>query len=78
MVMFYGYFEISVNFNEENRREKFVILISIQHPTYSILIIKDKKPLAFGSCFCYAFLKFHNLQRVYITERKHGKPFNIP
>ena len=27
MAMFIGYFEVSVNFNLENRREKFIILI---------------------------------------------------
>ena len=29
MAMFLGYFEVSVNFNAENRREKFIILTSI-------------------------------------------------
>ena len=36
--MFTGYFEVSVNFNVENRREKFIILISILYVIYSILI----------------------------------------
>ena len=36
--MFTGYFEVSENFNAENRREKFVILISILYSIYSILI----------------------------------------
>ena len=34
----FGYFEVSVNFNVENRREKFIILIDILYPIYSILI----------------------------------------
>ena len=34
----YHYFEVSVNINVENRREKFIILISILYPFYSILI----------------------------------------
>ena len=38
MAMFIGYFEFSVDFNEENRREKFIILISILYPIYRILI----------------------------------------
>ena len=38
MAMFTGYFEVSVNFNIENRREKFIILISILYPIYNILI----------------------------------------
>ena len=38
MAMFNGYFEVSVNFNVENRREKFIILISIPNPIYRILI----------------------------------------
>ena len=38
MAMFIGYFDVSVNFNVENRREKFIILISILHPIYRILI----------------------------------------
>ena len=36
--MFTGYFEVSVNLNVENRREKFIILISILYPIYRILI----------------------------------------
>ena len=36
MAMFIGYFEISVNFNVKNRREKFIILIL--YPIYRILI----------------------------------------
>ena len=31
-------FEVSVSFNVENRREKFIILISILYPIYRILI----------------------------------------
>ena len=38
MAMFVGYFEVSVNFNVENRREKIVILIRILYPIYRILI----------------------------------------
>ena len=38
MAMLTGYFEVSVNFNVENRREKFIIQISIVYPIYSILI----------------------------------------
>ena len=38
MAMFSDYFEASVNFNTEIRREKFIILISILYPIYSILI----------------------------------------
>ena len=38
MAMFIGYFEVSVNFNVENRREKFITLISILYPIYRILI----------------------------------------
>ena len=38
MAMFTCYFEVSVNFNVENRREKFIILISILYPIYRILI----------------------------------------
>ena len=38
MAMFTGYFEVSVNFNVENRREKFIILINILYPIYNILI----------------------------------------
>ena len=33
-----GYFEVSVNFNVENRREKFILIISILYPIYSIPI----------------------------------------
>ena len=32
MAMFIGYFEVSVNFDVENRREKFRILNSIFYP----------------------------------------------
>ena len=35
MAMFIGYLEVSVNFNVEIRREKFIILISILYPIYS-------------------------------------------
>ena len=38
MVMFTGYSDVSANFNVENRRGKFIILISILYPVYSILI----------------------------------------
>ena len=38
MVMFTGYFEVSVNFNVESRREMFIILISILYPIYNIVI----------------------------------------
>ena len=38
MATFTGYFEVSVNFNVENRREKFIILIGILYPIYRILI----------------------------------------
>ena len=38
MAMFTGYFEVLVNFNIENRREKFIILISILCQIYNILI----------------------------------------
>ena len=38
MAMFTGYFEASENFNVENRREKFIILIGILYPICSILI----------------------------------------
>ena len=39
MAMFIGYFEFSVNFNvAENRREKFIFLISILYAIYRILI----------------------------------------
>ena len=38
MDMLSGYFEISVNFNVENRRKKFIVQISIVYPIYSILI----------------------------------------
>ena len=38
MAMFTGYFEVLVNFNVENLREKFIFLISILYPIYSILI----------------------------------------
>ena len=40
MAMFTGYFEVSVNFNAENRKDKFIILVSILYPTYSILVAK--------------------------------------
>ena len=38
MAIFIGYFEVLVNFNVENWREKFIILISIFYPIYRILI----------------------------------------
>ena len=38
MAMFVGLFELSINFNVENRREKFIILISILYLIYRILI----------------------------------------
>ena len=38
MAIFTGYFEVSVNFNVENRRESFIILISTLYPIYSLLI----------------------------------------
>ena len=38
MAMFTGDFEVSVNFNEENRRKNFIILISILYIIYNILI----------------------------------------
>ena len=37
MAMFIGYFQVSVNFNAKNRREKFIILINILYPIYSKL-----------------------------------------
>ena len=38
MAMFTGDFEVSVSVNVENWREKFIILISILYPIYSVLI----------------------------------------
>ena len=51
MAMFTGYFEVSVNFNVESRREKFTILIIILYPIYSILIWSQ-----FLLCFLYELL----------------------
>ena len=55
MAEFIGYFEVSVNFNVENRREKFVILISILHPIYRILI-KSQNLLRFLHELLMSFL----------------------
>ena len=38
MAMVTGYFEVSVNFDTENRTEKFMILIRNLYPIYRILI----------------------------------------
>ena len=38
MALFIGYFDVLINSNIENRREKSIILISILYPIYSILL----------------------------------------
>ena len=58
MAMFIGYFEVSVNFNVENRREKFIILISIFYPIY-IILIRSQNILCFLREFLMSFLNVH-------------------
>ena len=38
MAMSAGYFEVSINFIVENRREKIIILINVLYPIYRMLI----------------------------------------
>ena len=54
--MFIGYFEVSVNFNVENRRQKFIISISILYPIYRILI-RSQSLLGFFLWIIDDFLK---------------------
>ena len=42
-----------------------------------VKLSKKWKTIAFGSCFCYTFLKSHNILRVYVTVYKYGEPFYI-
>ena len=56
MAMFTGYFEASINFNQENRREKFIILVNILHPIYSILI-RSQNLLCFLRELLVSFLR---------------------
>ena len=60
MAMFIGYFEVSVNFHVENRREKFIILISILYPIYRILI-KSPNLLCFPRELLMSFLTLINI-----------------
>ena len=53
-----GYFEVSVSFNQENRREKFIILISILYPIYSMLISIENL-LCFLRELLMVFLNIH-------------------
>ena len=67
MAMFTGYFKVSVNFNVENRREIFIILISILYPIYSIRI-RNQNPLCFLCELLMSFLSdyikhFENLSK---------------
>ena len=55
MGMFTAYFEVSVNFNVENRSEKFIIRISILYPIYRILI-KNQNLLCFPPELLMRFL----------------------
>ena len=57
MAIFIGYFEVSVNFDVENRREKLVILISILDPIYRILI-RSQNLLCFLNELLVKFLSF--------------------
>ena len=54
--MFIGYFEVPVNFNVENRREKFIILTSILYPIYRILI-RNPNVLSFLRELLMSFLR---------------------
>ena len=65
MTMFIGYFEVSINFNVENRWEKFIFLISILYPIYRILI-KGQNLL----CFLRELLmRFLNIHKIHPPER---------
>ena len=65
--MFTGYFEASVNFNAENRRGKFVILISILNPIYSTLI---RNPLFKFSSRIIDYFKCYNYIRQYFLKQQ--------
>ena len=67
MVMFPSYFEVSVNFNVENRKEKLIILISILYPIYSILI---RSPSLL--CFPPELLMRLLLKKILLNAKKAG------
>ena len=67
MATFPNYFEVSVNFNVENRKEKFIILISILYPIYSILI---RSPSLL--CFPPELLMRLLLKKILLSAKKAG------
>ena len=69
--MFPGYFEVSVNFNVENRREKFIILVSILYPIYSIPI-RSQNLL----CFLCELLMSFLTQITYVVGSAEFQPSN--
>ena len=70
MAMFIGYFEVSVNFNVENRREKFIILIIILSPIYRILI-RSQNLSCFLREFLMSFLSKNNMLHDFIHQREN-------
>ena len=71
--MFIGYFEVSVNFNVQNRREKFIILISILYPIYRILI-RSQNLLCFLSGLLMSFLMVHEMFFIFDMQREGASP----
>ena len=71
MAMFTGYFEVSVNFNQENRREKFIILISVQYPIYSILIRSQNLLCSIGELWM-SFLSINSDYEKQILHFQYG------
>ena len=75
MAMFAIYFEVSVNFEVENRREKFIILISILYPIYRILI-RSQNLLCFlrelWMSFLTSYVVFFSKVKVLSSDSKHS------
>ena len=74
--MLTGYFEVSVNSNVENRREKFIILISILYPIYSILIWTKNFLCFLRQLLSFLSVVITNLQPLEIYK-KRAKEINI-
>ena len=74
MAMFIGYFEVSVNFNVENRKEKFITLVSILYLIYRILI-RSPNLLSFLRELFRSFLR--EIRYVYLQGVTDGHRANI-
>ena len=70
--MLTDHFEVSANFNQENRREKFIVLISILYPIYSILI-KSQNLLCFLRELLKSFLRLFTAQGLNLGKNNPGR-----